>query len=146
MTSPVKIGTRGSPLALYQSELVGEKLKTLFPSFKFELVRIQTKGDVIHRGAIGSIGPGIFTREIEEALTRCEIDLAVHSAKDLASELPEGLILGAVLEREDPRDCLVAKKGLTFKTLPKGSKIGTSSLRRRAQLKSLRPDFEFFIG
>ena len=142
MKSPVKIGTRGSKLALYQSEIVQSKLKASFPSLECEFVKIRTKGDIIQRGAIDSIGPGIFTREIEEALLSGEIDLAVHSAKDLATELPEGLEIGAVLMREDPRDCLVAREGKTLKELPRGAKIGTSSLRRRAQVKRLRPDLE----
>lgn len=138
----IKIGTRASKLALYQAELVRAKLKSLFPLLEFEFVRIRTKGDMIRRGAIGSIGPGIFTREIENALLAKEIDLAVHSAKDLASELPKGLMLGAILEREDPRDCLVARQKQTFDQLRPGAKIGTSSLRRKAQLKHLRRDLE----
>ena len=142
MKSPIRIGTRGSTLALYQAELARAKLKESFPLVEFEFVRIRTKGDMIRRGAVGSLGPGIFTREIEEALLRSEVDLAVHSAKDLASELPEGLVIGAVLTREDPRDCLVARGGLTLETLERGARIGTSSLRRKAQLKKLRRDLE----
>ena len=138
----IKIGTRASKLALYQAELVRSKLKTSFPLLEFQLVKIRTKGDMIRRGAIGSIGPGIFTREIENALLAKEIDLAVHSAKDLASELPQGLVLGAILEREDPRDCLVARQKQTLDQLRPGAKIGTSSLRRKAQLKHLRHDLE----
>ena len=143
MKSIIKIGTRGSALALYQAEVVRSKLKECFPLAGFEFVKIRTKGDMIRRGAIEEIGPGIFTREIEEALLAKEIDLAVHSAKDLASELPEGLLIGAVLTREDSRDCLVARGGTTLKELSSGAKVGTSSLRRKAQLRKLRPDLEF---
>ena len=143
MKSSVRIGTRGSKLALYQAELVRFKLKQFHPSCEFELVQIHTKGDLTKRGAIDTSGPGMFTREIEEALLRKEIDLAVHSAKDLASELPEGLSIAAVLTREDSRDCLVAHKGAKLKGLNAGAKVGTSSLRRKAQLKKLRPDLQF---
>src|SRR3989338_9941620 len=107
MKSPVKNGARGSRLALYQAELVRAKLKESFPSVEFELVKIRTKGDQVRRADLKSIGPGIFTREIEAGLLNQSIDLAVHSAKDLASLLPGGLEIGAVLIREDPRDCLV---------------------------------------
>jgi hydroxymethylbilane synthase len=143
MKSTVKIGTRGSALALYQSELVRSELKKFFPLIKFELVKIRTKGDAVRRGALLDIGPGIFTREIEEALLRREIDLAVHSAKDLASVLPEGLLIGAILKRDDSRDCLVARGKKNLRELAASAKIGTSSLRRKAQLKRLRPDLEF---
>lgn len=142
MKSLIKIGTRGSKLAFYQAEVVRCKLKELLPLLEFEFVKIRTKGDMIRRQAIGTIGPGIFTREIEEALLENRIDLAVHSAKDLATELPQGLEIGAVLNREDPRDCLVAREGRTLEQLKQGARIGTSSLRRRAQLKKLRPDLE----
>ncbi|MBI4395024.1 MAG: hydroxymethylbilane synthase [Candidatus Omnitrophica bacterium] len=142
MKSLIKIGTRGSKLALYQAELVRAKLRGLFPLVEFELVKIHTKGDMIRHASIGSIGPGIFTHEIETALLENRIDLAVHSAKDLATDLPEGLELGAIPYREDPRDCLVAREGKTLEQLPYQARIGTSSLRRRAQLKRLRPDLE----
>ena len=142
MRSPVKIGTRGSPLALYQAEMVRSKLKGFFPLIEFELVKIRTKGDMIRRGTAGTIGERIFTHEIEQALLAKEIDLAVHSAKDLATELPQGLEIGAVCEREDPRDCLVAHEGMTLQKLGEGARIGTSSLRRKSQLKKLKPDLE----
>ena len=142
MKSPVKIGTRGSRLALYQAELVRAKLKESFPSVEFELVKIRTKGDQVRRADLKSIGPGIFTREIEAGLLNQSIDLAVHSAKDLASLLPGGLEIGAVLIREDPRDCLVSTNQLKLGELKQGARIGTSSLRRKAQLKRLRSDLE----
>ncbi|MBI4357724.1 MAG: hydroxymethylbilane synthase [Candidatus Omnitrophica bacterium] len=142
MRSLIKIGTRGSQLALYQAELVRAKLKESFPLMRFEFIKIRTKGDMIRHANLGAIGPGIFTREIETALLKKEIDLAVHSAKDLATDLPAGLAIGAILDREDPRDCLVARARKTLKELASGARIGTSSLRRRAQLKRLRPDLE----
>ena len=138
-----KIGTRGSKLALYQTGEVRSKLEQAFPDFTFEIVTIQTKGDQLEQGPTRAIGPGIFTREIEYALLDGKVDLAVHSAKDLASELPKGLVIGAVLEREDPRDCLVARNGETLKTFKQGACIGTTSLRRRSQLKTVRSDLVF---
>lgn len=140
MSLRVRIGTRGSPLAMYQALLAESELKKAFPAVEVELVKIRTKGDVVQQGAIASIGRGIFTREIEETLLRGEVDLAVHSAKDLETELPEGLVIGAVLEREDPHDCLITLDRCKFDELPRKAKIGTSSLRRRAQLLHVRPD------
>ncbi len=142
MKSLVKIGSRGSALALYQTELVRATLSSLFPLVTFEIVRIKTKGDMIRRGAIHSLGRGIFTGEIEEALLRKEIDLAVHSAKDLETALPAGLTISGVLEREDARDCLVAKNHMTLNQLSQGARIGTSSPRRSALLKRLRSDIQ----
>ena len=142
MKSVIKVGTRGSKLALYQAELLRSGLKELFPLIEFELVKIHTRGDMIRRGTIRSIGPAIFTREIEEALLANQVDMGVHSAKDLATELPEGLEIGAFLMREDARDCLVARGGMDLKELPQGARIGTGSIRRRAQLKKLRPDLQ----
>lgn len=141
MNSAVRIGTRGSSLAMYQANLVKLQLEKAYPGLQIELVKIKTKGDANQQGAIASIGRGIFTREIEEALLRREVDLAVHSAKDLETELPKGLTIGAVLEREDARDCLITLDRRKFGDLPRKAKIGTSSLRRKAQLLHLRPDF-----
>ncbi len=138
----IKIGTRGSKLALYQAELVQSKLINFFPGLEIQLIKIRTSGDVIHHGPIEDLGPGIFTREIENALLSRQIDLAVHSAKDMASNLPEGLEIGAVLKREDPSDCLVALNGKKLRDLPKRAKIGTSSIRRKAQLRKLRSDVQ----
>ena len=142
MKSLIRIGTRGSKLALYQAELVRSKLKESFRLFQFEFVKIHTKGDMVRHAKLGALGPGIFTHEIENALLENEIDLAVHSAKDLATDLPEGLEIGAISDREDPRDCLVARGGKTLNQLQSGARIGTSSLRRRAQLKRMRSDLE----
>lgn len=140
MRSLIRIGTRGSKLALYQTGLVQAKLKLLFPSLEFELVKIRTTGDQVKHARFGELGPGIFTREIEQTLLQRDVDLAVHSAKDLATELPKGLQLGAVLEREDPRDCLVSRGRKKLSELSQGAQIGTSSLRRIAQLKRMRSD------
>ncbi len=142
MKSQIKIGTRTSKLALYQAELVRSQLIQAHPGLQVEIVKIKTTGDLVHNRPIEDLGPGIFTREIEKALLDREIDLAVHSAKDMATNLPEGLEIGAVLEREDPCDCLVSRGGIKLQDLPKGARIGTSSLRRRAQLKRLRGDLE----
>lgn len=141
MKSEFRIGTRGSKLAFYQAELVRAKLMENFPLLRFELVRIKTSGDMIRRSGIHPfLTKRVYTQEIEEALARKEIDLAVHSAKDLAVELPEGLALGAVLEREDPRDCLISHEGKKLSELPLGARVGTSSLRRRLQLLRLHSD------
>lgn len=136
-----RIGTRGSKLALYQSEFVKAKLEKNFPLLQFELVRIKTSGDMIRRANPHPfLTKRIYTQEIEDALERKEIDLAVHSAKDLAVNLPEGLKVGAVLEREDPRDCLISREGKKLAELPMGARIGTSSIRRRLQLLRLRSE------
>lgn len=130
-----RIGTRGSKLALYQAELVKAKLEQNFHLVRFELVRIKTSGDMIRRQSPDPfLTKRVYTQEIEEALERKEIDLAVHSAKDLAVNLPAGLTLGAVLEREDARDCLVSREGKKLSELPLGARVGTSSLRRKLQL------------
>lgn len=125
---------------MVQALLVKSQIEEAFQPVKIEIVKIKTKGDAVQQGAISSIGRGIFTREIEEALLRYEVDLAVHSAKDLETELPKGLTIGAVLEREDSRDCLITLDRLKFNDLPRQAKIGTSSLRRKAQLLHARPD------
>lgn len=140
----IRIGTRGSALALKQTELIKEQLKNL----ECEIVVIQTKGDAILDKPLHKIGDkGLFTAELEEALRKEEIDLAVHSLKDLPTKIAEDLPIMAITQREDPWDCFVFadkfKNLKSYKELPKGSMIGTSSLRRIVQLKSLRPDFRF---
>ena len=141
MKSEFLIGTRGSKLAFYQAELVKAKLEQSFPLFKFTLVKIKTSGDMIRRSSIDPFTTKrVYTKEIEEALETREIDVGVHSAKDLAAELPAGLMIGAVLEREDPRDCLISKEGKKLSELPLGARIGTSSLRRRMQLLRWNPE------
>ena len=135
------IGTRGSKLALYQSEFVRAKLAENFPLIRFTLVKIKTAGDMIRRANPSPFSTKhVYTQEIEEALGRKEIDLAVHSGKDLAVELPPGLKIGAVLEREDPRDCLISREGKKLSELPLGARVGTSSIRRRLQLLRLHRD------
>lgn len=134
---PVKIGTRGSKLALFQANLVKQLLEEKFPDRIFELEIIKTKGDKILDVALSKIGDkGLFTKEIEVALQEGEVDLAVHSLKDLPTVLPTGLILGGVLEREDPADALITKTGEGFDSLS-GKILATSSLRRKAQIMAL---------
>lgn len=141
MKSDFLIGTRGSKLALYQAELVRAKLAENFPLFRFTLVRIKTSGDMIRRSTLDPFSTKrVYTREIEEALEKKEIDLAVHSLKDLGVELPEGLALGAVLERDDPRDCLISREGKKLSELPSAARVATSAIRRRLQLLRIRPD------
>jgi hydroxymethylbilane synthase len=137
----LRIGTRSSALALWQANWVRQRLEEAHPGLRVELVEIQTKGDKILDAPLSKIGDkGLFTREIERALLDGEIDLAVHSLKDLPTTLPQGLTLGAVSEREDPRDALVSKGAASLADLPKGGTVATGSLRRRAQLLHLRPD------
>lgn len=137
----IRIGTRGSTLALAQSTWVKEELLQREPALKVELVVIKTSGDRFADKPIAALGgKGVFTKEIEDALLRGEIDLAVHSMKDLPPELPAGLIIAAIPKREDPRDVLVSKHGAELASLPYGARIGTGSLRRQAQLLNYRPD------
>lgn len=141
MKSKFLIGTRGSRLAFYQAELLKAKLEQNFPLLSFELVRIKTSGDMIRRSTPHPfVTKRVYTQEIEDALERKEIDLAVHSAKDLAVNLPAGLGIGAVLEREDPRDCLISREGKKLSELALGARVGTSSIRRRLQLLRLHPE------
>lgn len=135
----MRIGTRGSALALAQSEHVRALLSG--DGKRYELVHIVTTGDRDQDTSLSKIGgKGIFTKEIETALLEGRIDLAVHSLKDLPTEETPGLAIGALLTREDPQDALLARGGLRFDTLPKGARVGTSSLRRRSQLLAKRPD------
>ena len=139
----LRIGTRGSQLALYQANWVKEKLVQAYPHLKVTLIKIKTTGDKIQDAPLAKIGgKGLFVKEIEEALMQRGIDLAVHSIKDVPTELPEGLHLSAITKREDPRDVFISKDGTLLKNLPQSAKIGTSSLRRQAQLLYFRSDFE----
>ncbi len=139
--STVVLGTRGSKLAVQQSEWVQAQLHALAPHVTVTLRRIQTSGDKILDVPLAQIGgKGLFVKEIEEALLSGEIDLAVHSMKDVPTELPEGLEILCVPPREDPRDALVSCDGRLFRDLPRGARIGTSSLRRQSQLLHARPD------
>lgn len=139
----IRIGTRGSRLALWQADHVAARLAKAHPGLEPKRVVIRTTGDRVLDTALSRIGDkGLFTRELESALHEERIDVAVHSLKDLPTDMPGGLGIAAVLEREDPRDALVARDGLELAALPAGSRVGTSSLRRRAQLLALRPDLE----
>ena len=135
------IGTRGSRLALWQAEWVQSRLREIAPDLSVTLRRIKTSGDKILDVPLAKVGgKGLFVKEIEEALLQNEIDLAVHSMKDVPTALPDGLAILCVPPREDPRDVLISQAGGTFDQLPKGASIGTSSLRRQAQLLYRRPD------
>ena len=139
----LRIGTRGSQLALYQANWVKERLIQIHPHLKVTLITIKTTGDKTQDAPLAKIGgKGLFVKEIEEALIQKRVDLAVHSIKDVPTELPEGLHLSAITKREDPRDAFISKDGTLLKDLPQRAKIGTSSLRRQAQLLHFREDFE----
>lgn len=141
MQESIKIGTRGSKLAIYQANKTEQELKKHFPTIKTEIVVIQTKGDKILDVALSKIGDkGLFTKEIELALLNDNVDIAVHSLKDLSTEMPSNLCLGAVLQRGEYRDALVHKKGKKLQDLNQEDVIATSSLRRRAGLKKLKPE------
>jgi len=138
--SSLRIGTRGSVLALWQAGWVKTQLENLWSGLRVELVPIKTSGDKIQDVSLAQIGgKGLFVKEIEEALLAETIDLAVHSVKDLPAELPAGLTLSAIPEREDPRDVLITRHGETLAELPAGTRVGTSSLRRQALLLHLNP-------
>lgn len=140
----LRIGTRKSKLALWQANFVKEKLEE--KGHEVELVLITTTGDKILDSPLAKIGgKGLFVKEIEEALLRGEIDLAVHSLKDLPMSLPEGLTLGAITEREEPFDVLISKGGKSLQELPEGALVGTSSLRRQVQIRRRRPDLKIEV-
>jgi hydroxymethylbilane synthase len=139
----LRVGTRSSALALWQTDAVIARLQAAWPGLTVERVAVSTLGDRVTDVALSRIGDkGLFTRELEEGLHHGTIDLAVHSLKDLPTDPPDGLELGAVLPREDPRDVLVSRDGSTFDALPRGARVGTSSLRRRAQLAARRDDLD----
>jgi hydroxymethylbilane synthase len=139
----LRVGTRASALALWQTNHVIEALERAWPHVRCERVPIRTLGDRVKDIPLPRIGDrGLFTREIESWLRERAIDVAVHSLKDLPTENPEDLIVGAVLEREDPRDALVSRGSDVFAALPPRARVGTSSVRRRAQLLALRGDLE----
>ena len=144
---PLRIGTRGSPLALAQTEETRRRLAAAYPEFAaagaLETVVIRTTGDVVQDRTLAEIGgKGLFTKEIDEALLAGSIDLAVKSMKDVPTWLPEGIVIGALLEREDPRDAFIAAKAKDLGNLPAGSVVGTASLRRQAQILHRRPDLK----
>ncbi|MCX8034101.1 MAG: hydroxymethylbilane synthase [Thermodesulfovibrio sp.] len=135
------IGTRGSKLALWQANWIKEKLLSMYPKLEIKIEKIKTTGDKILDAPLAKIGgKGLFVKEIEEALLSKRVDLAVHSMKDVPTEMPKGLHISAICEREDPRDALISKDGKLLEELPENSTLGTSSLRRTVQLKALRKD------
>ncbi|MCG8581833.1 MAG: hydroxymethylbilane synthase [Bacteroidales bacterium] len=138
--STIRIGTRGSKLALYQANLVKSKLEQAFPDKTFEIVIISTKGDKILDVALSKIGDkGLFTKELEHALFNDEVDMCVHSLKDLPTVFPEGAQLGAILERAEYRDAWVSKEGILLEDMGESHTVATSSLRRKAQVHRLNP-------
>ena len=140
---PVIVGSRGSPLAMAQTQDVIRQLNGKYPEVQFNIKKITTQGDVIMNKPLPKLGgKGLFVKELEVALINGEIDFAVHSFKDLPTELTPGLIVGAITKRVDPRDALVSKNGETLDDLPPGSTVGTSSPRRASQILAYRPDLE----
>ena len=138
----ITIGTRGSKLALWQAEHVRRLLVNAFADLCIDFSIIKTTGDQLQSNPLSNISKGLFTKEIEIALLDQKIDLAVHSVKDLPTDLPKGLKICCIPAREDPRDALISKSGLGLNNLPTGAKIGTSSLRRKSQLFYLRSDLD----
>ena len=142
MEQTIRIGTRGSQLAIYQANVVKEALVEKFPQLNFQIVVIKTKGDKILDVPLSKIGDkGLFTKELEVAMFEDEIDMAVHSLKDLPTQFPEGVVLGAVLKRGEVRDAVISTSGKTLKDLTSSDIIATSSLRRKAQLLRINKDF-----
>ncbi len=137
----VRIGSRGSQLAVWQAEHVAARLRERGHEVAIEIIK--TSGDQLPEAAFTQVGvKGMFIKEIEEALAERRIDLAVHSLKDVPTEMPPGFVLAAILKREDARDAFVSREYRDLSELPKGAPVGTSSLRRQAQLRSQRPDLE----
>lgn len=139
----IRIGSRASKLALAQAQWVMDRITTRYTDIEVELIKIKTKGDRITNRPLSTIGgKGLFVKEIEESLRRGEIDVAVHSLKDVPTELPDTLCIGIFPEREDPHDVMLSKDNILLKDLPEGSCIGTSSLRRAAQILHYRSDLK----
>jgi hydroxymethylbilane synthase len=142
-TNKLTIGTRGSPLALWQAHWIKYQLESIHDDLTVELVKIKTSGDKIQDVPLAKVGgKGLFTKEIEESMLRYETDIAVHSMKDVPVQFPPSLTLSVVTEREDPRDALISRNNLKLDALPKGAKVGTGSFRRTTQLLHYRPDLE----
>ncbi len=143
MKDSLRIGTRRSQLALWQANWVKSELLKRYPSLSIQLVTIKTKGDKILDVPLAKVGgKGLFVKEIEEALLDNRVDLAVHSMKDMPADLPPGLCIGPVPQRANPADVLIAKDNVPLARLPAGARIGTSSLRRAAQLRCARPEID----
>lgn len=141
----LRIGTRASQLALWQANWVKSELEKRYPDMEVTLTKIKTMGDKILDVPLAQVGgKGLFVKEIEEAMLRGEIDIAVHSMKDVPTDFPAGLGLYCITEREDPRDAVISN-GVKFSELPHGAKIGTSALRRQAQLLKARPDLQMVM-
>ena len=140
---PILVGSRGSALALRQTEEVLDQLRAVYgESIEFQVVTVKTGGDVASEAPLAGLGKGIFVKEIERTLLNGEVRMAVHSLKDVPTDMTEGLVIGAVCRRLDPRDVLVNRWGCCLADLPTGARIGTSSPRREAQLRSLREDVQ----
>lgn len=135
------IATRSSPLALWQAHYVRDRLTSYWPNLRVELLEVTTRGDIILDTPLAKIGgKGLFVKELEVAMLEQRADIAVHSMKDVPMEFPEGLELGVICEREDPRDAFVSNQYKSLNELPEGAVVGTSSLRRQCQVKACRPD------
>lgn len=143
MNKVVRIATRKSPLALWQAEFVRDSLKALHPDIEVELVKMVTQGDKILDTPLAKVGgKGLFVKELEVGMLEGEADIAVHSMKDVPVEFPDGLHLAVICEREDPRDAFVSNTYEKIEDLPKGARVGTSSLRRMCQIRNWRPDLQ----
>lgn len=138
-STKLRVGSRGSPLALIQDEEALSQLRGAHPDLDFEIVQVRTSGDANQSSPLAGMGLGVFVSEIEQRLLSGDLDMAVHSLKDLPTILPDGLTLGAILRRNDPRDALVNRWGCPMAELPPGARIGTSSPRRAAQLRRFAP-------
>lgn len=143
----IRIGTRGSTLAVAQAMEVKNRLLGAFPDqltqSQIEIIKIETTGDKIQDRHLADIGgKGLFTKEIEEALFKGDVDMAVHSMKDMPDKLPPGLVISCIIEREDPRDAFISNKFKDINDLPKGAVVGTSSVRRQSQILKIRPDLK----
>ncbi len=140
-TDLLRIATRKSPLALWQAEHVRQRLQAFHPELTIELVTMSTQGDRVLDSPLAKIGgKGLFVKELENGMLEGRADIAVHSMKDVPAGLPDGLDIGAILEREDPRDAFVSNAYASVEVLPHGARVGTSSLRRQCQLRAIRPD------
>ncbi|NOX76368.1 MAG: hydroxymethylbilane synthase [Gammaproteobacteria bacterium] len=143
MSQIVRIATRKSPLALWQAEFVRDSLLARNPDLQVELVKMVTQGDKILDTPLAKVGgKGLFVKELEQGMLRGDADIAVHSMKDVPVEFPEGLHLAVICEREDPRDAFVSNDVQSIEDLPKGARVGTSSLRRTCQIRAWRPDLD----
>ncbi|MGE0031974.1 MAG: hydroxymethylbilane synthase [Steroidobacteraceae bacterium] len=146
MTGQVRIATRRSRLALWQAEHVAARLTATHPGLVVSLLPIVTEGDRVQDRTLAAVGgKGLFIKELETAMLAGDADIAVHSMKDMPAALPPGLVIGAALERADPRDALISPRHGSLDALPHGARVGTSSLRRQSQLRHARPDLEILV-